>query len=513
MKIERTKNAIRNIGFGVIQKIYMLVIPFLMRTLMIYFMGVEYLGLNSLFTSILQVLNLAELGVGSAMIYSMYKPIADDDINTICALIKLYRMYYRIIGGVIAVVGCVLIPFIPELINRESLNALPPEINIYILYILNLATTVLTYWLFAYKNCLLNAYQRNDIISKISIVITTIQYIIQVIAICILRNYYIYLIAALTTQIICNIVTAVVAGKMFPNYKPAGKLSKTEVSKISKRITDLFTAKIGGVVTYSVDTIVISAFLGLTVLAVYQNYYYILTAVTGILGVITASCTAGIGNSFVTETKEKNYNDLRKFTFIIMWICCLCCCCLLNLYQPFMKIWVGKELMLDFFTVILLCIYFFSFELNAFLSVFKDAAGRWHEDRFRPLITSLVNLTLNIVLVQIWGIYGVISSTIIAQLLISIPWLSKNLFMTVYEKRYYVKFLIQLIQYMAIIAVACSFSYIVCSYVRIKNDWGILIIRLVICLIISNTFFCLFYIKKPEFKESIQLAKRILKRK
>ena len=148
MKIERTKNATRKIIFGVILKAYQIIVPFLMRTAMIYLRGVQYLGLNSLFTSILQVLNLAELGVGSAMIYSMYKPIAEDDNTTICALMKLYRTYYRVIGLVIAVIGCILTPFIPKLISGD----IPQGLNIYILYLLNLGATVLSYWLYAYKN-------------------------------------------------------------------------------------------------------------------------------------------------------------------------------------------------------------------------------------------------------------------------------------------------------------------------------------------------------------------------
>ena len=165
MKIERTKNAARNIVFGVVLKLYQIFIPFLMRTAMIYFMGVQYLGLNSLFTSILQVLNLAELVVGSAMVFSMYKPIVEDDSKTICALMHLYRTYYNVIGVIIAVVSIVVTPFIPHLIKSD----LPPELNVYVLYLLNLAATVLSYWLFAYKNALFQAHQRNDITSKITL--------------------------------------------------------------------------------------------------------------------------------------------------------------------------------------------------------------------------------------------------------------------------------------------------------------------------------------------------------
>ena len=215
-KIERTKNATRNIVFGVILKAYQILVPFLMRTAMIYLMGVQYLGLNSLFTSVLQVLNLAELGVGSAMIYSMYRPIAEDDDEKICALMKLYRTYYRAIGLVIAIVGCILTPFVPELISGE----IPKGLNIYILYLLNLGATVLSYWLFAYKNSILQAHQRTDIVSKATLITSTIQYILQILVLWFFRNYYLYVIVMLITQAVTNIVTAVVADKLYPQFKP-----------------------------------------------------------------------------------------------------------------------------------------------------------------------------------------------------------------------------------------------------------------------------------------------------
>lgn len=162
MRIERTKNSLRNFAFGVLLKIYQTFVPFAMRTLMIYFMGVQYLGLNGLFTSILQVLNLAELGVGSAMVYSMYKPIAEDNETKICALMGLYKKYYTMIGFVIALGGSILTPFIPYLIKSD----MPADLNVYILYLLNLAATVLSYWMFAYKNALFQAHQRLDVTSK-----------------------------------------------------------------------------------------------------------------------------------------------------------------------------------------------------------------------------------------------------------------------------------------------------------------------------------------------------------
>ena len=229
MKIERTKNASRNIIFGTILKIYQIVVPFLMRTAMIYFMGIQYLGLNSLFTSILQVLNLTELGVGSAMVYSMYKPIAIDDTKTICALMKLYRLYYRIIGILIAIIGAFLTPFIPYLVKSD----LPAGLNIYILYLLNLSATAFSYWLFAYKNAIFQACQRTDITSKITLITNTFQFAAQLLIIIYLKDYYFYIIATLATQILTNIVTAIVATQKYPDYKPNGKLEEKQIKEIN----------------------------------------------------------------------------------------------------------------------------------------------------------------------------------------------------------------------------------------------------------------------------------------
>lgn len=505
MKIERTKNATRNIIFGTILKVYQILVPFLMRTAMIYFMGVEYLGLSSLFTSILQVLNLAELGVGSAMVFSMYKPIVDDDTSTICALMRLYRLYYRVIGCVIACVGLGLTPFIPNLIKSD----LPTELNVYVLYLLNLGATVLSYWLFAYKNALFSAHQRTDMTSKITLGTNTFQYLTQLIIIIFIKDYYLYVLVTLFTQAMTNILTAVAATKMYPNYKPIGQLEKGMVRNINHRIRDLFTSKLGTVIISSADTVVISAFLGLTLLAVYQNYYYILTALTGIITIIFQACTAGIGNSLAVETEEKNYNDLKKFTFLIMWLVGVCMCCLLCLYQPFMEIWVGKELMLNYSAVICFCLYFFITEINQLLNTYKDAGGIWHEDRFRPLVTGLANITMNLITVQFWGIYGVILSTVLSMLFVGMPWLLHNLFTVLFRREWAKKYIIKLMYYTLIVGTSCVICYFVCSLLSFSSLWLTFFIRALVCFGISNILYLTIYHRTVEFKQCIRLVDKM----
>lgn len=508
MKIERMKNASRNIAFGIVLKTYQIAVPFLMRTAMIYFMGVQYLGLNSLFTSILQVLNLAELGVGSAMVYSMYKPIAEDDTKSICALMRLYRIYYRAIGGIIAVIGLVLTPFIPHLIKSD----LPLELNVYVLYLLNLAATVLSYWLFAYKNSLFQAHQRVDVTSKITLGTNTFQYAVQLVVILSIKDYYIYVIVALFTQVLTNIVTAVATTKIYPDYKPAGSLENSAIKDINGRIRDLFTSKLGTVIINSVDTVVISAFLGLTVLAVYQNYYFILISIIGFLTIIFQACTAGIGNSVIVETKEKNFNDLKKFTFLIAWIAGFCTCCFLCLYQPFMQIWVGEELMLGFAAVIFFCIYYFVYEINQLLNTYKDAAGIWHEDRFRPLVTALSNLGMNLIMVQFWGIYGVLLSTVLSTLFVGMPWLLHNLFTVLFEKEQLGGYLKRLFQYVAVVLVSCFACYFSCGFFRF-SAWKTLIVRAIVCCVVPNIIYFVAYRNMPEFMQCLQLVDKMTKYK
>lgn len=505
MNFERTKNASRNIWFGALLKTFQIIIPFILRTAMIHFMGIEYLGLNSLFTSILQVLNLAELGVGAAMVYSMYEPISKSDEKSICALLKLYRKYYNFIGFVIVLLGIFITPFVPRLIS----GSVPAGINVYVLFWLNLSATVLSYWVFAYRNSVLQAHQRNDVISKITLITNTIQYILQFFVLWLLKDYYIFVMVSLFTQLLTNIVTAFVSIKMYPQYNAKGFLEKQKVDDIKQRISDLFTSKVGQVVVLSVDTIVISAFLGLEMLAVYQNYYFILSAVIGMVEVIFVSCTAGIGNSIIVESKEKNYNDLNIITFIIAWIAGVCVCCFLNLFQPFMNIWVGDRYILKFPAVICFCVYFFVYEINRVLNTYKDAGGIWHSDKYRPLCTALTNLIMNIVTVQFLGIYGVLLSTVVSMLFVGIPWILHNLFSTLFEMKYIKEYIKKLVLYVVVVSVSSFVTFILCNRL-VLGPYLTVFVRLVLCVVIPNVLFFVVYRRTVEFGECWKLIKKML---
>lgn len=230
------------------------------------------------------------------------------------------------------------------------------------------------------------------------------------------------------------------------------------------------------------------------------------------VSIIFNSCVAGIGNSIIVETKEKNLNDLKKFTFIIAWIAGFCTCCLLCLYQPFMKIWVGEQYELAFSAVICLCIYYFIYEINQLLNMYKDAAGIWHEDRFRPLITALVNLGLNLIMVNIIGIYGVILSTVLAMVFVGMPWLLHNLFTVLFDTKYLWGYIKNICIYLSVCFLTCCITYLVCNFIHLTGYMDI-IVRGLICCIIPNIIFFIIYRKTPEFIESIKLVDKITKGK
>ncbi len=502
----RVGNASRNMVFGILLKGYQMLLPFIIRTVIMAYMGLGYLGLNSLFGSVLWVLCLAELGVGSAMVYSMYQPIIDHDTKQICALLNLYKKYYRIISIIIAVIGLTITPAIPYLVKSD----MPEDANIYIVYLLNLASTVLSYMLFAYRQSILVAHQRNDIVSKVRLITNTFMYASQIFIIIFLKDYYLYLIAAIVQQILTNCIVAYVASKKYPDYKAKGTLAPEIIKKINGRIKDLVLTKIGTVIVSSSDSIVISAFLGLSVLAVYNNYYYILYSVMLIVGVLFDSCMSGIGNSILTDSKDKIYKDLNTLTFIVVWVTGFCATCLICLYQPFMALWAGEDNLLAFSVVVCLVIYFYVDQINRLFITYKDAAGIWHQDRFRPLITALVNLTMNIILVQFIGVYGVVLSTVLSVLFVGIPWILHNLFTTLFfrEMKQYV---ISLITYTLVVAFIVAITCLAVSFIKLYGAVG-LIVKAVVCVILANVLLYIAFGRTTAFADTKLIVKRILKR-
>lgn len=501
MKIDRTKNTIRNTLFGSLNKIVGIVFPFIIRTIIIKVLGVEYLGLSSLFTSILQILSLAELGFGTALTFSMYKPIAEDDEEAINALLNLYKKVYRIIGIIVLCVGLVFVPLLPHLIEGDY----PNNINIYVLYAIYLANTVISYLFFAYRNALLTAHQRNDVSSKISILTSCVLYIGQIVLLLLFKNYYIYCVVLPITTLLNNFLTLFTTKKLYPKYKCQGTIQKQEKKVIQKQIYSLFLHRIGYVIQSSIDNICISAFMGLVLLGRYNNYYYIVTAVQAFITILKQSMVAGIGNSLVVESKEYNKKYFNKILFIMIWIIGWCATCLMCLFQPFMQIWVGTENMLPLTVVISLVVLFYVNEIRGTIVLYKDALGMWYEDRFKPISISIVNLILTIISAHFGFIEGIVLASAIASFVVGMPW-ETIVFFKKYMEESPKRYLLKQLMYFIINFFALVITYILCSFI-ISGISG-LVIRLVICLIVPNVIFIFCNIKNPALKEVLKLFKK-----
>lgn len=500
----RTRRAFVNIIWGFIEKMITLICPFIIRTIMIYKLGNEYLGLNGLFTSILQVLSLAELGFGDAIVFSMYKPIIENDNKMLSALLNLYKKVYRIIGMVILCVGLLILPFITKFVK----GGYPSEVNIYVLYCIYLFITVISYFLFAYKESLLKAHQRNDVNSRILSGCNIVMYVLQIIVLLLFSNYYLYIVIMPVTTIVLNCVRSLFVKKMYPQIVCEGHIEKDAVIGLSKRIIGLTLNKLAQVCRNSFDSIIISSFLGLVILARYQNYYYIISALTVMVSIITTAVGAGIGNSIAAETVEKNYSDYKEFLFIYNWIACFCTVCMLCLYQPFIELWVGKSNVLPLSTVILCCIYFYTMKLGDIAAVYRQAAGIWWEDKFRPIVESVVNLAVNIVLVKYIGVDGVLVSTIISIVCINIPWATYVLF-KVYFKMSIKEVFFKYIRYFIETTVLCAVVYGICSRIN-GNLLVVLVVRTIICIGLVNAGLYIISYTKPEF---VSAKNRVFRRK
>lgn len=500
MQIDRVKNSKRNILWGFVGRIITVLLPFVLRTAMIYTIGEEYLGLSSLFTSMLSMLSLAELGLGSAMVFYMYKPLAEGRKEEICALLKLYRNLYRGIGGVILIIGLALIPFLDFFIK----GTYPSDINLVLLYIIYLLDTVISYTLFSYRQSLLIVHQRNDVVFKIQLVVNIGLYVFQILFLLVFKNYYYFIILKPIFTILNNIMIKVSTTRLYPEYKCLGIVSKEKIKEISRKVRALAGHKIGTTVITSADSIVISAFLGLPMVARYGNYYTIIAAIISIMGMLINSLLAGIGNGLVVESKEANYALFNNLNYILMWIVSWCTICFLCLFQPFMTIWVGEAMLLPISSVILFTMYYYSWQCRVCVVLFKDAAGQWNADFWKPYVSAILNLIVNIGLVKAIGFNGVLISTILTMVCINIPWETHVVFKNVFnrsEKEYYIKQSICFLK----TAIIGGITYIICDMISVEGGWGLLL-RGIITIVFPNAIFLLLSYKKTEFK----FVKRVL---
>ena len=504
--MQKSIRVLHNIFWGTVNRICHIVCPFIIRTTILYIMGTLYMGLDGLFVSILGILSLAELGVGSALTYAMYKPLAEGDDSQICALLQFYKKCYRIIGCVILAIGLALLPFLEFFIKGDY----PADTNIYVLYLIYLSNSALSYFLFAYKTSLLTAMQRFDIVSNINSVIYIVQAILQVSLLITTRNYYYYVLAMPVFTAIINLTTEWYSAKHYPQYKCDGTLPAEQQKAIMVNVKGIIFQKIGGVVLFSVDSVVISKFLGLKILAIYNNYYCIILALFSFSGILMSSMIPSVGNSCATETREKNFENFQKFNFMYMWIAAWGSSFLLCLYQPFMKLWVGEELMLTFPYVVMFTVYFFIFKWMDMLHVYLEASGIWWHTRYIPLIAAAVNLVMNVILVNVIGLSGVIISTIISVLFVyNLGYLIAMLKLYFYKLDNLSYIILRQIYYLFVAITSCVVAYFMSVQFFYSSIWHIPW-RILICALVPHLIMCGFFYKLKEFQSSKKFCLNIM---
>lgn len=503
-KIERTKNTVSGALWGAIEKISSILLPFVVRTVLIRKLGSEYLGLSSLFSSILQVLNLTELGFGTAAVFAMYKPIAEDDYHTTGAILAYLRKIYKLIGLITIALGAITAPFLRYVISGE----IPTDVNIYVLYFVYIFNTSISYLLFAHKQSLLTALQLNHITNKIAFFTNTLLRVCQIIVLLIAPNYYLYVVLIPVFTVISNIICSITVEKDYKQWLVYGQLETNVRKDIKSRLFPLMSTKLAAVLVNSADTLVISAFLGLNQVAVYNNYFYIMNSVSGFLLVVYGAMQAGVGNALVVDSHDKIMADFKKLHFINNWIVTVCTVCLLCLYQPFMELWVGKDLMLPFGMVILFCIYFYANTIQRIVVIYKDAAGIWKEDMLRCYLSCTLNLVVNIITVRYIGLYGVIGSSVIANL-VGLPLMAHILYKSVFKERSSDFFRREIKD--TLYSIVVSFVTLVCC-ARLPYSLIGLITRGVICVLLSNVILLILNYKSDEFERSKEWIFGVLKK-
>ncbi len=404
----RTQNTIKNLLWGNVSQITHLVLKFISRTVFIYFLGEAYMGVNGLYSNVLGVLSFAELGIGTAMNFALYKPVADDDREKIKSLMNFYKKAYRIIALIVFLAGLAVMPFLGVLIKE------PGDIgNIYLYYLIFLFDTATSY-LVTYKYSLVSAEQKNYIVTNVNTVVSFIQVIFQITVMLAYRSFLLYLLANLMVSLGHKIFNTVYLNKKYPYLnEPCQKLDQKEYHNIRKNVFALIIHKIGDVCVHQTDNILISAFISIAVVGKISNYNYIITTVTGFLSVIFSSVIGSLGNLIASETKEKQYEIFKIYRFVGFWIYGFCAIAFLILFQPFIALWAGREWLVDDLTVALICLERYNVGHRVVVNNYKSAAGIFDQDKWVAFGQAAINLAVSVVMVKLIGLSGIYVGTVV----------------------------------------------------------------------------------------------------
>ncbi|MFJ5759890.1 lipopolysaccharide biosynthesis protein [Neobacillus sp. NPDC093182] len=499
----RVENSIKNILYGITGQLLSSVTGFVVRTVIIYTLGIEYVGIEGLFSSILIMLSLTNLGFDTAIIYSLYKPLAENNYYRVRALMNLYKKAYRIIGIIVLVIGVAILPFLPFLMNGKTYIS-----NINIIYLLLLINSVSSYY-FVYKQSIIIADQRNHIISKIHSLFIITSNLFQIAILLFSHNFIFVLSVQILFRMIENLFISRKADKLYPylNEKNNDKLTKEERKEFFGDLYALLLYKVSGVIINGTDNILISKFVGIYSVGLYSNYLLIISTINTFLGYLFYSITASIGNLNVKETPDKKHLIFNVLNFANFWIFGVCTVVLWNLINPFITLWVGNQFVLSKYVVFAILLNFYTTGLQTACTSFRETTGLFKKGKYRPIIAALINLVASLYLVQKLGIAGVLYGTVISRLLTYFWYDPYVIFKYVFQrsvKKYFIKYIFFLLL-VFISAIITNILGDLLDYSTLIN----IVIRGSLSLVIPNILFFILFRKSEEFNYLLNIIRKI----
>ncbi len=503
----RTDKSLKNLIFGLGGQIFNLLMNFINRTIFIHIMGVEYLGVNGLFSNILSVLSLAELGVGSAIIYHMYHPLSTNDNEKIKSLMYIYKTTYKYIGIFIAIIGLCSTPCLGYII-KDNPNI--ENLNLSLVYLLFLMNSVSSYF-YIYKASLITADQKNYIVVLNQQKFIFLQSILQCVFLLTFKNYYLYLIVQILITICMNIAISRKANKLYPFIldKNIEKLSKNESKLIFRHVRAAFSHKFGGVVVNSTDNILISSFIGVLWVGIYSNYLMLINIVNSLISQFFTAITASVGNLATTDDKEKCYNVYHKILFLNFWIYGMCTICLLFLLNPFINMWLGEKYTLDFSIVLVLVINFYISGMRQSTITYNSTLGLFWHDRYKPWFEASINLVASIYILKKYGLIGVFLGTTISTIFTSL-WIEPFILYKHGFNKNVLDYFKYYMKYGIILIVSIIVINPILVLVDLEHNFLSLCIKGIICVLVSNIIFCLCLFRTQEFKTIFVIIKGLI---
>ena len=500
--MKRTHKSIINVIASVGTNAIILITAFIVQKALVATMGADYNGINGLFSSIISMMSLADLGIGTAIIYHMYQPVAERNTTMINTLLHFYKKCYIVISGVVLAIGVVVGLFLPMLVGDVDI----PD-SIYLIYVLFLLDCLCSYFL-AYKKSLLYADMMNYIPDTIYFVTYLVQNALQVYVLIAFHSFLLFLIVKTLGKIVSNLLISVYISRKYPftRGKQVAPVPEEIKSDIVTKVKGLLCHKLGKMLVTGSDSIVITGVLGLGVMNLYTNYHLIIGGITALLNRIFETLTNSVGNFLLDSSKERNREVYQKIDFLNFW--CFGCVAvgMYAVLQPMVTLWLGENFLFDKTVLFVLVVNFYMEGMRARVNTFKEAAGIFHEDRRIPLVEAGLNLTVSIVLAKLMGAAGVFLGTILSSLVVylySYPkYVCKPLFGMHYSQ-YVGQTLRHLLVLLAILGVTEAGIRPMASW----NPWLRILTGGVAAVLVFHAVFILLYGKSDEMKYYVGLVK------